>query len=125
MADIFDDIFGTPQRARPTFNEKDKKHLYAAQKGKCNGCGAKFPLRNMTVDHIRPLSRGGSDRPSNLQLLCGACNSAKGDGTQSQLKKRLASKGVIKAAAKAPKKVTKRRSTKKPKDDDPFGWLFG
>ena len=81
MGDIFDDIFGAPQRARPTFNQKDKEHLYASQKGKCNGCGTKFPLRNLTIDHIKPFSKGGSDKPSNLQLLCGSCNSAKGNGT--------------------------------------------
>ena len=92
-----------PQRSRPSFNAKDKEHLYAAQKQKCNGCGEKFPLRNLTVDHIKPFSQGGSDKPSNLQLLCGSCNSMKGDGTQAQLKKRLAEKGIVKNRAKAAK----------------------
>ena len=35
-------------------------------------------LRNLTVDHVVPKSRGGADDPDNLQLLCGACNSMKG-----------------------------------------------
>lgn len=128
MGDIFDDIFGAPQRARPTFNQKDKEHLYASQKGKCNGCGTKFPLRNLTIDHIKPFSKGGSDKPSNLQLLCGSCNSAKGNGTQVQLKKRLAAKGIIQGPAKAPKKAGKTAVTKKPKkprNDDPFSLFFG
>ena len=31
------------------------------------------------LDHVRPLIRGGTDHPTNLQPLCAACNLAKGD----------------------------------------------
>ena len=89
------------QRSRPTFNAKDKEFLYERQKGLCNGCESKFPMRNLTVDHIKPFSKGGSDKPSNLQLLCGSCNSTKGNGTQAQMKKRLKEQGVISSPAKA------------------------
>ena len=51
---------------------KTYKHtLFGLQEGKCNGCEVLFPFRNMTIDHIIPRSRGGSDAPDNLQLLCG------------------------------------------------------
>lgn len=139
---VFGDLFGPQQRSRPSFNAKDKEHLYSAQKGKCNGCGVKFPARNMTVDHIRPFSKGGSDKPSNLQLLCGSCNSMKGDGTQAQLKKKLEAKGIIKSSARtattgkatakktattskakpAKRAAPKKRTTRKPRD--PFADLF-
>jgi hypothetical protein len=41
----------------------------------CVECGASERLQ---LDHRYPWSRGGSDDPSNLQTLCGSCNSSKG-----------------------------------------------
>ncbi len=49
----------------------------------------------MTVDHIVPQSQGGTDHEDNLQLLCGACNSTKGQGTQAELISRLKAQGVL------------------------------
>lgn len=39
-----------------------------------------FPNDKLTVDHIRPLSKGGHPRAlGNLQLMCEPCNNDKGD----------------------------------------------
>ena len=59
--------------------------LFGRQEGLCNGCKVMFPFRNFTVDHVVPQSRGGTDHLDNLQLLCGACNSLKGDRPQEYL----------------------------------------
>ena len=75
---------------------KTYKHtLFGLQEGKCNGCEVLFPFRNMTIDHIMPRSRGGTDAPDNLQLLCAACNSTKGNRTQEYLIQALRDQGVI------------------------------
>ena len=75
---------------------KTYKHtLFGIQEGKCNGCEVLFPFRNMTIDHILPRSRGGSDAPDNLQLLCAACNSTKSNRTQEDLIGSLREQGVL------------------------------
>ena len=69
---------------------RQNKHvLYGQQEGLCNGCEVMFPFRNFTVDHMVPQGRGGTDHLDNLQLLCGACNSVKGDRPQEYLIARL------------------------------------
>ncbi len=43
--------------------------------GICRLCGT---VESLTVDHIKPVSHGGTDEVSNLQCLCWKCNKAKG-----------------------------------------------
>ena len=68
---------------------ESKKTLYGAQMGNCEGCSEHFMARNMTIDHIVPRAKGGTDHIENLQLLCGACNSLKGDRPMEYLRARL------------------------------------
>lgn len=96
---IFGDVIhrtDIPKRSEKLPNYRTHKHtLFGKQEGLCNGCRTQFPFRNMTIDHIVPQSQGGTDHEDNLQLLCGACNSTKGSGTQAQLIARLKEQGVL------------------------------
>ncbi len=56
-----------------------QSRLYGEQREKCNACELYLPLVNLTLDHIIPKSKGGGDYYENCQLLCGHCNSVKGD----------------------------------------------
>ncbi len=97
MGDLFHDRLVTartdiPQRTdidKPINYRKNKHVLYGQQEGRCTGCGTEFPFRIMEVDHVIPRSRGGTDHPDNLQLLCSHCNRIKGDRDQAYLKARL------------------------------------
>ena len=68
--------------------------LYGVQEGVCAGCRVHFPFRNLTIDHVVPRAKGGQDNPENLQLLCGACNSKKGTGSQAELVAKLKQEGL-------------------------------
>ena len=45
----------------------------------CFYCGKEFHVRDVTLDHIIPISSGGRNGHRNLALTCGECNHAKGD----------------------------------------------
>lgn len=60
------------------FTEKEWRALCEHYGGLCVCCGLVKPL---TADHIVPVSKGGSSDITNIQPLCGSCNSAKSDQT--------------------------------------------
>lgn len=58
------------------YGKEDIEFLFSSQKGKCANC-LKSIKTSYHIDHIYPVSKGGSNWPSNLQLLCPACNQKK------------------------------------------------
>lgn len=62
-----------------SFTLSDWRLILAKFDHKCAGCG-KSDVR-LTMDHIVPLCRGGSNFPDNLQPLCKPCNCRKGSRT--------------------------------------------
>jgi hypothetical protein len=45
----------------------------------CQYCGREINEIELEVDHILPISKGGTNSPSNLQTLCVKCNQQKGN----------------------------------------------
>ncbi len=60
----------------------DKKRLLANDWGfglVCFWCRQDFPFEQLTLDHLRPSSKGGSNNPENLRLACRKCNVLRGN----------------------------------------------
>lgn len=55
---------------------RDIETQMRAQNERCYWCGRKLGAHH--VDHVIPLSRGGSDGPENLVISCPSCNMSKG-----------------------------------------------
>lgn len=64
----------TPRRC---FTSKERSEIYIRDKGKCGICGKFIPLNEFTIDHIVPISKGGTYNYDNLQCCCFKCNQLK------------------------------------------------
>lgn len=43
----------------------------------CDYCGGSFPARELTMDHVIPIIRGGRSTKGNLAAACKPCNADK------------------------------------------------
>ncbi len=46
-------------------------------RGRCHYCGRSFPPKDLTMDHIVPLARGGKSSKGNVVPACKECNNKK------------------------------------------------
>jgi hypothetical protein len=63
------------ERAKRAIPQDVKIAVSARDGGRCRQCGS---TQQLHFDHVIPISRGGANTVANIQLLCGACNRAKG-----------------------------------------------
>lgn len=56
-------------------NKTTRRKVFKRDNNRCLNCGSDVDL---TVDHILPKAKGGTDDMENLQTLCLTCNSVKG-----------------------------------------------
>jgi len=53
--------------------------------GVCHYCAQTFPKKELTMDHLVPLSRGGKSTKGNVVVACKECNSEKKYYTPAEL----------------------------------------
>ena len=58
--------------------------IYMRDKFRCQYCGEKKAVGELTLDHILPRSRGGDNAPVNIVTACLACNNRKANRTPAE-----------------------------------------
>jgi 5-methylcytosine-specific restriction endonuclease McrA len=62
----------------------NNRTLFKRDANLCLYCGMRFMTRDLTRDHITPVSRGGLDTWTNVATACRRCNNYKGGRTPEQ-----------------------------------------
>lgn len=55
-----------------------RQEIFARDAGRCGVCGQAVDVERFELDHIVPISAGGTDEPANVQLAHPRCNKIKG-----------------------------------------------
>ena len=98
----------TSQSKRRFFTTKERNMIYNRSEGHCGICGRFIPLEEYTIDHIIPLSKGGTNDLDNLQACCGFCNKAKDDSMGDEFFQRIQNIFLYQAQLKFGKKKLKK-----------------
>lgn len=72
---------------RRRLTKKERQIVYDKCKGHCAYCGCEMEYRDMQVDHVIPLRRGGEDVIDNMLPACRSCNHYKHTLTQEEFRK--------------------------------------
>lgn len=62
----------------------NRKNVFARDDHRCQYCGHKRPVSQLSLDHVIPRSHGGNTTWENIVCSCMPCNSKKGGRTPSQ-----------------------------------------
>lgn len=78
-------------RKRRQESGKQRGRVFIRDRFRCQYCSKRFSASELTLDHILPSSRDGSDDPENLATSCKPCNQRKGNRTPDEARMPLLS----------------------------------
>lgn len=73
-------------RFRTRLNKPNRSRIYKRDGHECVYCGSK---KNLTLDHVIPKSRGGTNDWTNLVTCCSKCNRDKDNKTPDEAKMKM------------------------------------
>ena len=136
-------VFGwdDERRTRSPSSKKERELFHKDQRGKCMYCDTKLRSGDGHIDHKIPLARGGKNTIANKQLLCGQCNTRKGDMTDGEFRRKYKELLLPARQAKGPpgkeikleqfQRITKEAAAKaaatkraERRRNEESGWLF-
>ncbi len=71
------------------FNRMYRSDLLITQNRQCAYCFTTLSMKNATLEHVVPRSKGGRDHKSNFKTSCLACNALKADMSESAFKNKI------------------------------------
>ncbi len=71
-----------------------RRNIFARDLNRCQYCGRKFPMSELSLDHVVPRSQGGGTDWQNIVCACVKCNVKKGGRTPAEAHMKLISKPV-------------------------------
>lgn len=70
-----------PRRRQPReIWDSTRQRVYERDSGQCTRCRGIVTMATCHIDHIIPLSRGGTNELQNLRVLCRRCHVLRADG---------------------------------------------
>lgn len=67
------------EEIRPIRISLNKENIWKRDGARCAYCGIDLKLNDVTLDHVHPKSKGGTDSWTNIVAACVSCNSKKAD----------------------------------------------
>lgn len=71
-----------------------RRNIFARDGHRCMYCGSRFPLSELSLDHVMPKSRGGPTSWENVVSSCVRCNVRKGGRTPQEARMKLVKEPV-------------------------------
>lgn len=76
---------------RKRLTKAERQQVYNMYGGRCAYCGKEIAMKDMQVDHLKPLAWGGEDTMENMMPACRLCNHYKRANSLAAFRRMIAS----------------------------------